>query len=230
MEITLGGRSVDTHVLWRLSPAKVSRILVVFVRLSAYRSDKDSKFARNIELAVHRDLINESSFIRFLDLKAANLAKKLHCILKPFLSGFEETENDCNDASDNEAEELKQFLSESKEFEDDCDDPSDAEADELRGLTEVFRHALRVHCELMGAGCRYACVCHAPGVRFDSTSMEIEAVLDEQDNRAATVELTLLPAIWKLSEDDSMSPDNSSMVEGRECLKGAVVSVGAEAT
>ena len=63
------------------------KIRIVFDSAS-YKCAIDPRFARNMDLKIHRDVISDASFRAFLDTKAADLAKRLQGVLAPLYSNL----------------------------------------------------------------------------------------------------------------------------------------------
>ena len=173
--------------------------------------DKDPKFAKNIDFAIHRDIISEPLFKAFLYEKAADLAGRLQYALAP-------------------------LWSRSEEFEDGFNDWSGTDMPALNELIEVFRTALKIHSQLVVTGRSYVCIWYAPGARYDPISMTTEPTISDQDSKAAVVEVTLLPGISELPRDYSGAGHGTfvgggcMMQEAGECLIPAVVSISVAAT
>ncbi len=166
----------------------------------------DPKFAKNMDLAIHRDIISEPAFKAFLHEKAADLAGRLQHVVASLGSW-------------------------SEDFEEGFDDSSGSEMPAFNELIEVFRKALEIHNQLVVAGHSYVCTWHTPGARYDSTSMTAEPSIGDQESKAAVVDVTLLPGISELSRDycgagcGTFVGGGCVIQEAAECLIPAVVSV-----
>ena len=192
--------------------ANQSELTISFIiEHSSDWGDKDSKFAKNIDLAIHRDIISEPSFKNFLYEKAADLAGRLKHMLTPLWSWSEESEDGFNDWSGTEMPALNELI-------------------------EVFRKALEIHSQLVVTGHSYVCIWYAPGARYDPISMTTEPAINDQDSKAAVVGVTLLPGISELPRDYSGAGRGTfvgggcMMQEAGECLIPAVVSIIVAAT
>ncbi|MCJ1472180.1 hypothetical protein MMC13_000827 [Lambiella insularis] len=182
-----------------------------YARVMEHIGSRDPKFAKNIDLAIHRDIISEPSFKDFLHEKAADLAGRLQHMLAPLWSWSEESEDGFSDWSGTEM-------------------PA------LNGLIEVFRKALEIHSQLVVTGHSYVCIWYAPGSRYDPISMTTEPAINDQDSKAAVVGVTLLPGISELPRESSGAGRGTfvgggcMMQEAGECLIPAVVSISVAAT
>ena len=164
-----------------------------------------------MDLNIHREVIKEPSFKFFLKEKATDLAGRLQVVLAPLWSQPEEIGDSFADCSSTEGSDMIE-------------------------LTEVFRQALEVQCQLIGTCHSYVCIWHAPGARFDPLIMTPQPGASDLDSNAAIVEVTLLPGINRLPRDYPGAGcgsflDSGCVMQGvGECLVSAVVSLSGVST
>ncbi|KAI9696319.1 MAG: hypothetical protein M1820_008161 [Bogoriella megaspora] len=171
----------------------------------AHVACKDANFASNIDLDVHRDIISEEAFKRYLEAKATDLGSRLQEALEPLLT----------------KDEIANSTSET----------SDVEASLGERLAEVFTAAMEVQCRLRVSGRPVRCAWYSPGEAIDPKQMTVIGQGHTESEGQSRVSLTLLPGIHEILGETSgvgMSGfvDSCSESEPIDCLVRAVVWCG----
>ncbi|KAF2228582.1 hypothetical protein EV356DRAFT_512710 [Viridothelium virens] len=168
----------------------------------AHVACKDSDFASNIDLDIHRDIIDEAAFKHFLEGKATDLGWKLQEAFEP-LSARQDIADSTSATSD--------------------DEPSLGEQ-----LAGVFTKSMEVQCRLRVSGRRFRCTWYSLGQATDPEHMTICGQKHSDAEGQSRVGLTLLPGINEILDETSgvgMSGfvDGCSGREPTACLVPAVV-------
>jgi hypothetical protein len=146
--------------------------------------------AGNLEVAVHKEIINDPPFLRFLDEKAASLARMLVGILAMVTQPPEDAQRSHSLSLGN-----RRF------------DPDK--------LTKAFREALDIHCRLKVAGPNFESTWHIPGSRFDPDNMTHAPDLALQGGSFVTV--TVFPGYCELQRAPAGIPGQADCNAIQEC-------------